>query len=411
MPIDVRRYGMATDLAVVPGSEELLVATDRGVLFVPEASSPALGVAVIGALAWLGRRVRRRGTRSSSLWVLALALPDTAGAWDVVDRVPLFGGAEAIVVDSEGSRAFLSNRAGFVVLDVPARVATHLVVLERPSGKVEDIDETDGKLAFVDFGRYSVVDASDGSELFATGAGAAFEVVLANGFLFGPNFNSRDITIAALDGSVLETIDPTGGDPVAGPCGVARSPDRSRVFVADEFNESIYVIDTQTRALIDTLPVGASTCELVALDAATLFVTSQETQQAALLDASDPTAVPEPVFVGPFRFVIEAAADPLTSRAFLLVALGYFGDGAGEEIVVLDLDPLRMVDRVAVDASSDGRATDLAIVPGEDLALVTTERGVLFVREPGSLAGSLACGAAAVAIARRARGSRAEPRS
>jgi YVTN family beta-propeller protein len=233
--------------------------------------------------------------------------------------------------------------------------------------------------------------------------------VLSSGFLFGANFNARNVTVAALDGSSLDLVDPTGGASVAGPCEIVRSPDRSRIFVADEFNGSVHVLDAETRLVTASLPIGVEPCALAAIDTARLLVASTQTDQVAVIDADDPGAVPEPASTGPLGFVLETAVDPDASRAFLLVQLGYFSFEDPElELVVLDLDPLAEVERIPFEFPRDGRATDLALVPGTELVLVSTDRSVLFVPEaarPAAPLGLAAAGALALE-GRRRRGTR-----
>ena len=78
------------------------------------------------------------------------------------------------------------------------------------------------------------------------------------------------------------------------------------------------------------------------------------------MDLTEPFDVPEVASVDLLERVTEIVADPGTSRAVLLVELGYFDDDDFEqEIAVVDLAPLREIDRLVLDRSAVGRATDL----------------------------------------------------
>ena len=191
---------------------------------------------------------------------------------------------------------------------------------------------------------------------------------------------------------VSEFIDPTGGTPVATPCSIARSPDATRVFVGDQQNGVVYVVDTTTRQVVSTILAGAPTCSLVALDADRFVVVDAISNQAALFDLTNPSGLPEHVgFVGDLETVQNVSYDALDSTVWVLGSTGSFGN-MQSELIVLTVPQLEEVTRIPLDQAEFGRATDAAVITseGDVRGLVTTDRGVVFVPEPSRLASSLA---------------------
>jgi hypothetical protein len=230
-------------------------------------------------------------------------------------------------------------------------------------------------------------------------------VAIAQGFLYVPSFNARGINVTSLDGTVNEFINPTAGESrVALPCSIARSTDRTRVFVGDGQNEVIYVVDAITRQLVSTVLVGAPSCQIVALDANRLVVVDDSSSQAALFDLTNPSGLPDHVgSVDDLGSVRKVSYDELGSAVWVLSSTGSYGDFQSE-IIVLTVPDFEEVARIPLDRTQFGSATDAAVIAteGDVRGLVTTDRGVVFVPEPSRWASSLAS-IVAVAVLRRAR--------
>ena len=335
----------------------------------------------------------------------ALATPSRglAQALEVWSLAPIFGGADSIVADSQGEFAYVTNGPGLVTIDIAAQSATQVVPTNGSSALARDIDETDSLVALSEFSRGWVADIATGQEIVSTGASSATGAAIAQGFLYVPSFNTRGIHVKSLDGLVTEFIDPTGGTPVALPCSIARSRDATRLFVGDEQNEVVYVIDAAARQVVSTLLVGAPACNLAALDATHLVVVDDVSRQAALFDLTDPSGLPDHVgSVDGLGTVLKISYDELGSAVWVLHWTGSFGNFQSE-IVVLTLPNLEVRARFALDQTQFGQATDLAVTAseGEVIGLVATSRGVVFMPEPSRLASWFASTLAFAALARR----------
>ena len=353
--------------------------------------------------------------RSWPFWLLLVAAIGSATlapgrglalAVEVRGLVPIFGGADSIVADSQGEFAYVTNGPGLITIDVAAQSATHIVPTNGTSALAGDIDATDSLVALYEFSRSWVADVTTGEEIVSAGASGSGGVAIAQGFLYVPSFNDRGINVVSLDGMVTEFIDPTGGTPVATPCSIVRSPDEARLFVGDQSNGVVYVIDAVTRQVVSTILAGPPTCNIVALDADRFVVVDEGSDQAALFDLTNPSGLPEHVgFVGNLGFVLKVALDAIDSTVWLLNSTGSFGSPTQYEIVVLALPDLGEVARVPLDQAELGRPTDAALVasPGDVRGLVTTDRGVVFMPEPSRLASSLASALALGVLGIRAR--------
>lgn len=72
---------------------------------------------------------------------------------------------------------------------------------------------------------------------------------------FISNTSSDDVWVVDLTCQSVAAVIPVGNDPR----GIAASPDGSRVFVANRFDNTVSVIDTAARAVVQTIDLGAST--------------------------------------------------------------------------------------------------------------------------------------------------------
>src|SRR5688572_21529598 len=88
--------------------------------------------------------------------------------------LPIFGGADSIVADSQGEFAYVTNGPGLVTIDIAARSAIRIVPTHGSSPLAGDIDETDSLVALYEFSRAWVEDVATGQEVVSTGANAAF---------------------------------------------------------------------------------------------------------------------------------------------------------------------------------------------------------------------------------------------
>ena len=141
--------------------------------------------------------------RSRIVWLLLVAAIGCCRdaeppAWprrrpSVQGLLPIFGGADSIVADSQGEFAYVTNGPGLVTIDIAARSATRIVPTNGSSALAGDIDETDSLVALYEFSRAWVEDVATGQEIVSTGANAAFGVAIAQGFLYVPSFNARGI--------------------------------------------------------------------------------------------------------------------------------------------------------------------------------------------------------------------------
>jgi hypothetical protein len=76
--------------------------------------------------------------------------------------VPIFGGADSIVVDSQGEFAYVTNGPGLVTIDIAAQVATRIVPTNGNSALAGDIDDTNSLVALYEFSRAWVTDVITG---------------------------------------------------------------------------------------------------------------------------------------------------------------------------------------------------------------------------------------------------------
>jgi YVTN family beta-propeller protein len=141
----------------------------------------------------------------------------------------------------------------------------------------------------------------------------------------------------------LEKTIPIG----AGPTGIGTSPDGTKVYVADRFTESVYVIDTSTNDVVATIPMGAGpNAVTVSPDGTRAYVGLHGTNQVAVIDTATNQVI-NSVKVGPG--VTEVAVTPDGSRV-------YASNSSGSTVSVIDTATNTEITRVKVGGAPFGIA-------------------------------------------------------
>jgi YVTN family beta-propeller protein len=132
-----------------------------------------------------------------------------------------------------------------------------------------------------------------------------------------------------------------------GPTGLGTSPDGTKVYVADRFTESVYVVDTSTNDVIATIPMGAGpNAVTVSPDGTRAYVGLHGTNQVATIDTATNQVI-KTVKVGPG--VTEVAVTPDGSRV-------YASNSSGSTVSVIDTATNTEITRVKVGSAPFGIA-------------------------------------------------------
>lgn len=130
-----------------------------------------------------------------------------------------------------------------------------------------------------------------------------------------------------------------------GPTGLGTSPDGTKVYVADRFTESVYVIDTSTNNVVATIPMGAGpNAVTVSPDGTRAYVGLHGINQVAVIDTTTNQVI-NSVKVGPG--VTEVAVTPDGSRV-------YASNSSGSTVSVIDTATNTEITRVKVGSAPFG---------------------------------------------------------
>ena len=330
-----------------------------------------------------------------ALALVVVLLPVLCGAAPRLVRVP--GGVSSLVVDGQGTFAYLANDTNLEVLDLAARSAIRTYVLAS-ANRVDAIDEERGEVLLHTDQSATILDLATGS---------LHEVI--SGFL--PS-DLRDATFAggrvylaaAAESAVLSLLpDGTGRrgiDPFpfdfefrhASPCALAASGDGSTLLFGTVASADLYrvvdVVRTSDDTIIGTIPVGFSACRLFFRDATSAIAVGQpegaRSPSVALLDLAN-SSVPAVIRVP--RSHGFAAAAYLASRS-LLFFLHRGQDftrssdkpprlpaGDSVRLVAFDLTRQRVRKRWSL-RRRVGVGLDLAVTPDGSTLLIASSKGV-----------------------------------
>lgn len=252
-----------------------------------------------------------------------------------VGQIPLGAGAApfALAVSPDGSRVYVSNAGLGAVSVIDARtkqtVGTPIPVGDAPGG---------------------IALTPDGRRAYVTVAG--FE-------------SAKKTEVWVIDTQTNLTI----GAPIkvgAGPFGIAITPDGSRAYVANQFAESVSVIDTLTNEVGAPIKVGEMPTALaISPDGNRAYVVSQTTGSVSTIDTQLNQVVGAPIGVGEQPLSISLSADG--SRA-------YVANGQSRSVSVVDLGAGKQVAEIA----GFQRLRFVAVAPdGKSVYVSDNEAGAL----------------------------------
>ncbi|WP_281690599.1 serine/threonine-protein kinase [Pseudonocardia thermophila] len=258
-----------------------------------------------------------------------LSVLDTATGEPVAAPIPVGDLPNSVRVSADGSRVFVTTTGSGTVTIVDA--ATNTVAATVPIG------------GFVD----GIALSPDGTRLYA-GVADRGEIV------------TIDVATARRIGRPIKVGDQ--------PYGMDISPDGRRLYVPNFGTDDVSVIDTQTGAVVATVPVGdAPLGAVVSPDGSRLYVTNQDGGTVSILDTAT-NAVIGTVAIGPSPVGIALSRDGgqlyVTGRDGDFVRVLTTGDRSLSEPVAAPAGP------VAIAVAPDGRV----LVVGERADAVSVMR-------------------------------------
>ena len=310
----------------------------------------------------------------------------------VVDVVNVLGSPNGMVIDSQGEFAYLSNGAELFVLDMTTRQLTVRHPLPGGFSIIDDIGPSDSFLALHTSNRAGYVDTGGASRQVQGGPPTGDVIssneliqgsnindsAFANGFLYAPSLRccfEGVVRAASLDGSVRTEIIPGGGHR-----GIDASPDGSKVVVGA--GNALHVIRTVDNTVMATIGVPFS--EFFAfLDNDRVAVVNNNDGTVVVVDLTDPTGIPDLIFVDSLEHVTDLEVDATGTTLFVLhrVCFGVQIECHVPEVVVLDLLAKTVTKRILLDQDRPALSQNysLALTPDGNTLLVFGEKGVFFL--------------------------------
>ena len=282
----------------------------------------------------------------------------------------------------------LSNGAELFVLDMTTRQLTVRHPLPGGFSIIDDIGPSDSFLALHTSNRAGYVDTGGASRQVQGGPPTGDVIssneliqgsnindsAFANGFLYAPSLRccfEGVVRAASLDGSVRTEIIPGGGHR-----GIDASPDGSKVVVGA--GNALHVIRTVDNTVMATIGVPFS--EFFAfLDNDRVAVVNNNDGTVVVVDLTDPTGIPDLIFVDSLEHVTDLEVDATGTTLFVLhrVCFGVQIECHVPEVVVLDLLAKTVTKRILLDQDRPALSQNysLALTPDGNTLLVFGEKG------------------------------------
>jgi YVTN family beta-propeller protein len=330
--------------------------------------------------AWLGLAVASAQTPVPALLVLekgdnTLAVVDP-GTLKVVGRVPAGGDPHEIVVSPDGKLAYISNYGGLdsalntiTVVDLASQKALAPISLG-PLRSAHGLDFAGGKLYFTvetnkAFGRYDPATRSV-DWVLGTGQDRTHMIVVseAEDRIVTSNVNSGSISIvervvaprppgAPAQGPPRKTWQITTVPSGRGSEGFDVSPGGSEIWSANALDNTITIIDVQTKKPVSTFPVSVEHANRLKFtpDGKRVFVSglgataSSGGANLTVLDAATHKEIKKLDLGGGSAGILFAPG----GRAYVAVS-------AKDKIVAIDLEKLEVVGQLATGKGPDGLA-------------------------------------------------------
>lgn len=240
------------------------------------------------------------------------------------ETVPVVGGAYSVIADPTQPVAYVSNDAAMLTVDLDAKVVTRSDAFTSGVNRLDDLDPISGLLAAFSYSVAASASPVTGVQQPLLSGGFFYGVAIAGGHVFAADFNGRVLRIASLDGTEKPSINPypdaTESGGVAGPCGVAASPDRQTVVFGDEFHKAMHVVRVSDLTLVSTIAVGIAPCRMAFLDAQRVvslataaFGDDGPVGVLAITHTATPTAPPQAVAVDELHEPTALALDGQTA--------------------------------------------------------------------------------------------------
>jgi len=214
----------------------------------------------------------------------------------VITRIPVGNGPVRITMSPDGLKAYVSNgQAGTVsVLDTVALTTTATIQLDPKSRPQESAVTPDGGRLFVVHQlspTISVIDTASKlviTDVFIGGHQAKDILFTLDGrFAYVANYSQGAVNVIDAATYQVTTI-PTG----AGPRRLAISPTGDRLFVANNFDNSVSAIDTGTQQVIATIPVGRKPRAIAVTPSGdAIYVTNVQDATVSIIDSGTLTVI------------------------------------------------------------------------------------------------------------------------
>ena len=244
---------------------------------------------------------------------------DTASN-NVIATVPVGNFPEGVAVRPDGARVYVTTYDGVAVIDT----ATNTVVATIPivAGAGMDFSPDGSRLYLANMGldAVSVIDTATNTVIVDIPVGhTPFDVVVRPDGARVYVSNASTNTVSVIDtatNTVVATV-PVPRDPL----GMDISPDGTRLYVAS-LSGAVSVIDTASNAVVATVPVPFARGVDVAPSGDRVYVTNETQGTLLVLDPTTNTVV-DTVAVGVFPYDVEVTSAPAPPRPVIAGSTWY----------------------------------------------------------------------------------------
>lgn len=313
--------------------------------------------------------------------LLVLLLPALCGAAPRLIRVA--GGVSSLVVDGQGTFAYLANDTTLEVLDVAARSPIRTYALGSAT-HVDAVDEERGEVLLHSDHSASILDLATGSLHDVISGFLPSDIqdaAFAGGRVYVATLFEGTVYSALPDGTRRGGIDPYPSFfelRPAHPCAFAASDDGGMIWFVttagrDSVFDAVHVARTSDDTIIAMIPLGFWACRLFLRDATSAIAVGEKdgagSPTVGVVDLEQSSA--EPVMIRVPHFHGPALAAYAARRSLLILLHG----GHTMRLLALDSATQRVRKRWSL-GTRVGIGRDLVVTPDGHTLLVATSKGV-----------------------------------
>jgi hypothetical protein len=315
----------------------------------------------------------------------AVQLIDTL---NVSYTINILGNPNGLVINKDGSKAFVTNGSGLLEIDIPGKKMLKNYSLPNSRIEVNDISP-DGKMISLSEFTAVYIAPIDKEPLFQkiiTGS-AVYGSCFSNTSVYAPCFNDRVVRTYRLKDSLEKMIDPyDSSGVVASPNAIGYSSDRKYIIAVDEGNQVLHIINAEKDSALYQIPTGRTAKFTIPIIGDTIAAFLENSKQFLLINLSRPNEVPMMVQVDSLEYAHDAVYSRGLNRMFIVLGRFLYDKDNGlyessfyyaAQLIVMDMSKFKVLLRKTINIdASNLQKFKIALTPDDNLLLITSSEAL-----------------------------------